>query len=138
MQDQQPDRPAPFGTDGRGHLREGAVEPHEGLPQRRRGQTRPIGASVAGAVAGVILAQMTVGLGGHALPVAARLRGRGDGFEVVPARSDGFEVVPARGAGAAALAFLLASFLPRHRPAVQGNRRRKAREGAGSGRDLQP
>jgi MFS family permease len=61
---------------------------------------RSIGTSVASAVAGVILAQMTISLGGHALP-----------------SEDGFKAVMALGAGAAALAFLLAAFLPRHRPA---------------------
>ncbi|MEU3528221.1 MFS transporter [Streptomyces sp. NPDC038707] len=61
---------------------------------------RSIGTSVASAVAGVILAQMTTSLGGHALP-----------------SENGFKAVMALGAGAAALAFLLAGFLPRHRPA---------------------
>ncbi|MFD9099189.1 MFS transporter [Streptomyces collinus] len=61
---------------------------------------RSIGTSVASAVAGVILSQMTISLGGHALP-----------------SENGFKVVMAIGAGAALLAFLLASFLPRHRPA---------------------
>ncbi|MFC9283895.1 MFS transporter [Streptomyces collinus] len=61
---------------------------------------RSIGTSVASAVAGVILSQMTISLGGHALP-----------------SENGFKVVMAIGAGAAVLAFLLASFLPRHRPA---------------------
>ncbi|MFG2352221.1 MFS transporter [Streptomyces sp. NPDC048521] len=61
---------------------------------------RSIGTSVASAVAGVILAQMTISLGGHALP-----------------SENAFKVVMAIGAGAALLAFLLASFLPRHRPA---------------------
>ncbi|MFF4715424.1 MFS transporter [Streptomyces eurythermus] len=61
---------------------------------------RSIGTSVASAVAGVILAQMTTSLGGHALP-----------------SENGFKVVMALGAGAATLAFLLAGFLPRHRPA---------------------
>ncbi|OIJ93393.1 MFS transporter [Streptomyces monashensis] len=62
---------------------------------------RSIGTSVASAVAGVILAQMTTSLGGHALP-----------------SENGFKVVMAIGAGAAVLAFVLASFLPRHRPAT--------------------
>ncbi|WP_067054575.1 hypothetical protein [Streptomyces sp. FXJ1.172] len=62
---------------------------------------RSIGTSVASAVAGVILAQMTISLGGHALP-----------------SENGFKVAMAIGAGAAALAFFLASFLPRHRPAT--------------------
>jgi len=48
----------------------------------------------------VVLAQMTTSLGGHALP-----------------SENGFKVVLALGAGSAVLAFLLASFLPRHRPA---------------------
>lgn len=61
---------------------------------------RSIGTSVASAVAGVILAQMTISLGGHSLP-----------------SENGFKVVMALGAGAAVLAFALASFLPRHRPA---------------------
>lgn len=62
---------------------------------------RSIGTSVASAVAGVILAQLTISLGGHALP-----------------SENGFKVVMAIGAGAAVLAFVLASFLPRHRPAA--------------------
>ncbi|MEV5876505.1 MFS transporter [Streptomyces sp. NPDC052101] len=60
---------------------------------------RSIGTSVASAVAGVILAQLTISLGGHALP-----------------SENGFKVVMAIGAGAALLAFVLASFLPRARP----------------------
>lgn len=56
---------------------------------------RSIGTSVASAVAGVILAQMTMNLGGYALP-----------------SENGFKVVMALGAGAAALAFVLAAFLP--------------------------
>ncbi|MGQ5640655.1 MULTISPECIES: MFS transporter [unclassified Streptomyces] len=63
---------------------------------------RSIGTSVASAVAGVILAQMTISLGGHALP-----------------SESGFKAVMAVGAGAAVLAFVLASFLPRPRPAAQ-------------------
>ncbi|MQY36338.1 Multidrug resistance protein 3 [Streptomyces sp. RB17] len=62
---------------------------------------RSIGTSVASAVAGVILAQLTISLGGHALP-----------------SENGFKVVMAIGAGAAILAFALASFLPRPRPAT--------------------
>ncbi|MER6071577.1 MFS transporter [Streptomyces sp. NPDC001817] len=62
---------------------------------------RSIGTSVASAVAGVILAQLTISLGGHALP-----------------SENGFEAVMAIGAGAALLAFVLASFLPRPRPAT--------------------
>ncbi|MFG2683218.1 MFS transporter [Streptomyces sp. NPDC048392] len=61
---------------------------------------RSIGTSVASAIAGVILAQMTVGLGGFALP-----------------SENAFKVVMALGVGAALLAFVIASFVPRHRPA---------------------
>ncbi|MDX3709182.1 hypothetical protein PV733_09420 [Streptomyces europaeiscabiei] len=56
----------------------------------------------ASALAGVILAQMTTDFGGYALP-----------------SENGFKVVMAIGAGAALLAFFLASFVPKHRPAVR-------------------
>ncbi|WP_077797429.1 MFS transporter [Streptomyces sp. JHA26] len=62
---------------------------------------RSIGTSVASAIAGVILAQMTVSLGGFALP-----------------SENAFKVVMAIGAGAALLAFVIASFIPTHRPAA--------------------
>ncbi|RSN44364.1 MFS transporter [Streptomyces sp. WAC 04229] len=62
---------------------------------------RSIGTSVASAIAGVILAQMTVTLGGFALP-----------------SENAFKVVMGIGAGAAVLAFALASFIPRHRPSA--------------------
>ncbi|GGN20654.1 MFS transporter [Streptomyces fuscichromogenes] len=61
---------------------------------------RSIGTSVASAVAGVVLAQLTISLGGTTLP-----------------SENGFKVVMALGAGAAVLAFVLASFLPGRRPA---------------------
>ncbi|MGW1624629.1 MFS transporter [Streptomyces sp. NPDC002172] len=61
---------------------------------------RSIGTSVASALAGVILAQMTISLGGTTLP-----------------SENGFKVVMAIGAGAAVLAFVLASFLPGRRAA---------------------
>ncbi|MFD4606372.1 MFS transporter [Streptomyces sp. NPDC058464] len=61
---------------------------------------RSIGTSVASAAAGVILAQLTINLGGTTLP-----------------SENGFKVVMALGAGAAVLAFVLASFLPGRRPA---------------------
>ncbi|WP_406476358.1 MFS transporter [Streptomyces sp. NBC_01615] len=61
---------------------------------------RSIGTSVASALAGVILAQMTTNFGGSALP-----------------SENGFKMVMALGAGAALLAFVLASFLPRQRAA---------------------
>ncbi|MFJ9565749.1 MFS transporter [Streptomyces fuscichromogenes] len=63
---------------------------------------RSIGTSVASAVAGVVLAQLTISLGGATLP-----------------SENGFKVVMALGAGAAVLAFVLASFLPGRRPAAQ-------------------
>ncbi|MGZ3097433.1 MFS transporter [Streptomyces sp. H72] len=62
---------------------------------------RSIGTSVASAVAGVILAQMTISLGGFALP-----------------SENAFKVVMAIGAGAALLALVIASFIPRHHPAA--------------------
>ncbi|AXG81669.1 MFS transporter [Streptomyces paludis] len=61
---------------------------------------RSIGTSVASAVAGVVLAQMTTTFGTSVLP-----------------SENGFRTVMAIGAGAALLAFGLAVFLPRHRPA---------------------
>ncbi|MFI8894846.1 MFS transporter [Streptomyces paradoxus] len=59
---------------------------------------RSIGTSTASAVAGVILAQMTTDFGRTSLP-----------------SQDGFKVVLAIGAGAALLAFAVASFIPRQR-----------------------
>ncbi|MEU6916773.1 MFS transporter [Streptomyces olindensis] len=64
---------------------------------------RSIGTSTASAVAGVILAQMTTAFGPAALP-----------------SENGFKVVLAIGAGAALLAFLVASFIPRQRVAEAG------------------
>ena len=61
---------------------------------------RSIGTSTASAVAGVILAQMTTDFGRTPLP-----------------SQDGFKVVLAMGAGAALLAFAVASFIPRQRGA---------------------
>lgn len=75
----------------------GAVPPSETAAANNLNTLmRSIGTSVASAVAGVILAQMTISLGGRALP-----------------SENGFKVVMAIGAGAAILAFPLASFLPR-------------------------
>jgi EmrB/QacA subfamily drug resistance transporter len=62
---------------------------------------RSIGTSVASAIAGVILSQMTISLGGYALP-----------------SESGFKTVMAIGAGAALLAFAIASFIPGRRPEV--------------------
>lgn len=61
---------------------------------------RSIGTSSASAIAGVVLAQMTTDFGGFALP-----------------SKDGFRTVLALGAGAALLAFVVASFIPRQRQA---------------------
>jgi Na+/melibiose symporter-like transporter len=63
---------------------------------------RSLGTSFASALAGVILAQMTTDFGGVALP-----------------SENGFKVVMAIGAGAALLAFLAATFIPRQRRAAQ-------------------
>ncbi|MFF4271830.1 MFS transporter [Streptomyces sp. NPDC001536] len=62
---------------------------------------RSLGTSFASAIAGVILAQMTTDFGGYALP-----------------SENGFKVVMAIGAGAALLAFAIASFIPKKRDAV--------------------
>ncbi|MDT0546042.1 MULTISPECIES: MFS transporter [Streptomyces] len=62
---------------------------------------RSLGTSFASALAGVVLAQMTTDFHGHALT-----------------SENGFKVVMAIGAGAALLAFALASFLPRRRAAA--------------------
>jgi MFS family permease len=60
---------------------------------------RSIGTAISSAVAGVVLAQMTTAFGPAALP-----------------SQNGFRTVMAAGAGAAVVAFAVASFLPRHRP----------------------
>ncbi|MFI7640701.1 MFS transporter [Nonomuraea sp. NPDC049400] len=62
---------------------------------------RAVGTSVSSAVAGVVLAQLTIKFGPVALP-----------------SQDGFRVVMGIGAGAALLAFVLAAFLPRRSPAA--------------------
>jgi MFS family permease len=61
---------------------------------------RSIGTSVSSAVAGVILAQLTIGLGGYTLP-----------------SQTGFRVVLLIGAGAALTALAIASFIPARRVA---------------------
>jgi MFS family permease len=62
---------------------------------------RSIGTSVASAIAGVVLSQMTTSLGGYALP-----------------SENGFRTVMAVGAGSALLAFAIAAFIPGRRPEV--------------------
>lgn len=64
---------------------------------------RSIGTSIASAASGVILAQMTTDFGGHALP-----------------SENSFKVIMAIGCGAALIALLLASFLPRRTAAALG------------------
>ncbi|MFF7594482.1 MFS transporter [Streptomyces mirabilis] len=79
----------------------GAVPPSQsGAANGLNTLMRSLGTSSASAVAGVILAQMTTNLGGVAVP-----------------SENGFKVVLAIGGGAALLAFAVASFIPRHRPA---------------------
>ena len=81
----------------------GAVDPSQtGAANSLNTLMRSLGTSFASALAGVILAQMTTDFGGHALP-----------------SENGFKVVMAIGAGAALLAFLVASFIPRRQPAAQ-------------------
>ncbi|MER5753020.1 MFS transporter [Streptomyces sp. NPDC002088] len=80
----------------------GAVDPSETAAANSLNTLmRSIGTSVASAVAGVVLAQMTMNLGGSALP-----------------SENAFKVVMAIGAGAAVLAFFLAAFLPGRSPAA--------------------
>ncbi|MFF3372204.1 MFS transporter [Streptomyces sp. NPDC002680] len=62
---------------------------------------RSVGSSLASAMCGVIVAQMTIDFGGHALP-----------------SENSFKVIMAIGCGAALLALLLASFLPHKRSTI--------------------
>ncbi|WP_328875461.1 MFS transporter [Streptomyces sp. NBC_00287] len=79
----------------------GAVDPSQtGAANSLNTLMRSLGTSFASALAGVILAQMTTDFGGHALP-----------------SESGFKVVMAIGAGAALLAFGIASLVPKKRPA---------------------
>ncbi|MEU3338507.1 MFS transporter [Streptomyces sp. NPDC006668] len=80
----------------------GAVDPSQtGAANSLNTLMRSLGTSFASALAGVILAQMTTDFGGHALP-----------------SENGFKAVMAIGAGAALLAFLVATFIPRRQPAA--------------------
>ncbi|MET7474019.1 MFS transporter [Streptomyces sp. NPDC005648] len=80
----------------------GAVDPSQtGAANSLNTLMRSLGTSFASALAGVILAQMTTDFGGHALP-----------------SENGFKVVMAIGAGAALLAFVVASFIPRRKTAT--------------------
>ena len=81
----------------------GAVDPSQtGAANSLNTLMRSLGTSFASALAGVILAQMTTDFGGHALP-----------------SENGFKVVMAIGAGAALLAFVVASFIPRRQTPAQ-------------------
>jgi MFS family permease len=64
---------------------------------------RAIGTSLASALVGVVLAQMTIDVGGHALP-----------------SEDSFKVIMAIGCAAALVALALASLLPKQRLAAEG------------------
>ena len=64
---------------------------------------RSVGTSVSSAVAGVVLAQMVVSIGNESVP-----------------SQDGFRVVMALAAGAAVIALVIASFLPRREAAASG------------------
>ncbi|MHC3474567.1 MFS transporter [Streptomyces sp. 7R007] len=78
----------------------GAVDPSETAAANSLNTLmRSIGTSVASAIAGVVLSHMTISLGGYALP-----------------SENGFKTVMAIGAGAALLAFAVASFIPRRGP----------------------
>ncbi|MFJ8791915.1 MFS transporter [Streptomyces sp. NPDC102462] len=79
----------------------GAVDPSETAAANSLNTLmRSIGTSTASAVAGVILAQLTTPFGAVSLP-----------------SENGFKVVMAVGSGAAVLALLVASFIPRRREA---------------------
>jgi EmrB/QacA subfamily drug resistance transporter len=79
----------------------GAVDPSQtGAANSLNTLMRSLGTSFASAIAGVVLAQMTTDFGGYALP-----------------SENGFKVVMAIGAGAALLAFAVATFIPRQLPA---------------------
>ncbi|MFI6248861.1 MFS transporter [Streptomyces sp. NPDC051016] len=82
----------------------GAVDPHETAAANSLNTLmRSIGTSTASAVAGVILAQMTITFGTATVP-----------------SENGFKVVMAVGSGAAILALLVAAFIPRRRPVAAG------------------
>ncbi|MGW5650675.1 MFS transporter [Streptomyces humi] len=80
----------------------GAVDPHETAAANSLNTLmRSIGTSTASAVAGVILAHLTIPFGTAAVP-----------------SENGFKVVMAVGSGAAVLALLVAAFIPRRRQAA--------------------
>jgi EmrB/QacA subfamily drug resistance transporter len=80
----------------------GAVDPSQtGAANSLNTLMRSLGTSFASAIAGVVLARMTTDFNGFPLP-----------------SENGFKTVMALGAGAALLAFAVASFVPKHRPAA--------------------
>ncbi|MFD5662474.1 MFS transporter [Streptomyces hirsutus] len=76
---------------------------------------RSLGTSVASAVAGVVLAQMTTRLGSFAVP-----------------SEDAFRTVLALGSGAAFVGFVVAAFIPRRRPEGPTGARVESATGAGT------
>ncbi|MFE9973510.1 MFS transporter [Streptomyces hirsutus] len=76
---------------------------------------RSLGTSVASAVAGVVLAQMTTRLGSFAVP-----------------SEDAFRTVLALGSGAALVGFVVAAFIPRRRPEGPTAARAESATGAGT------
>jgi MFS family permease len=65
---------------------------------------RALGTSIASALAGVIVAQLTITMGGHVFP-----------------SESAFKVITGIGCGAALVSLVLASLLPRHRPSVSAS-----------------
>jgi MFS family permease len=81
----------------------GAVPPSQtGAANSFNTLMRSLGTSFASAIAGVILAQMTMSLGGVSIP-----------------SESAFRVVMAIAAGSAVLAFVVALFIPRHSAAIE-------------------
>ncbi|QNP68899.1 MFS transporter [Streptomyces roseirectus] len=92
----------------------GAVDPSETAAANSLNTLmRSIGTSTASAVAGVILAQLTTGFHGVALP-----------------SENGFKVVMAVGSGAAVLAFVVAAFIPRRKETADARAGAPASDGA--------
>ncbi|MFF0110425.1 MFS transporter [Streptomyces hirsutus] len=82
---------------------------------------RSLGTSVASAVAGVVLAQMTTRLGSFAVP-----------------SEDAFRTVLALGSGAALVGFVVAAFIPRRRPEGPTAARAESATGAGTASAASP
>ncbi|MEU0674952.1 MFS transporter [Streptomyces sp. NPDC006172] len=96
-----------------------AVDPSQtGAANSLNTLMRSLGTSFAGAIAGVVLAQMTTDFGGYALP-----------------SENGFKVVMAIGAGAALVAFLLATFIPKRGTAARPTAAEGEAEGEAGARE---